>query len=286
MFWEVVEAGSKNVEEGNTTEGKSGEAAKVGVQEQAEVKQKVDNIFSSLFKEDYLSDKNNCFEKNEIGEVKKVDETSPKNIIESIFDSLFSDDFANRLTGSRKENHVEDLSETVETRELTQEEKSEVQTKTGWSDEQMKKCTVDENGVIHYKCDRADLDGKTHETAGVPYERRIVDINGVKVEVVVPKFNSKFDCKLPENLLKESNPKQFENCIAQLREAILKDPELRKQFSEEQIEDILNGDTPEGYTWHHDAQSGEMQLVSIKEHDRTQGGAAHTGGKALWGGGY
>jgi hypothetical protein len=278
MFSEGVETESENVEEGSSVEGKSGE--------QVEVKEKVDNIFSSLFKDDYPSDNNYRFEKNEIGEVKKVDEIPPKNIIESIFDSLFSDDFANGLTDNRNEKSVKDSGEALETRELTEEEKAEVQAKTGWTDDQMKKCTIDENGVIHYKCDRDDLDGKTHETAGVPYERRIADINGVKVEVVVPKFNSKFDCKLPDNLLKESNAKQFDNCNAQLKEALQKDPELRKQFTEDQIEDILNGDTPEGYTWHHDAESGKMQLVATKEHDRTQGGAAHTGGKALWGGGY
>ena len=38
--------------------------------------------------------------------------------------------------------------------------------------------------------------------------------------------------------------------------------------------------------WHHNEETGKMQLVKIEDHDRTQGGAAHTGGKALWGGGY
>ena len=32
--------------------------------------------------------------------------------------------------------------------------------------------------------------------------------------------------------------------------------------------------------------TGKMQLVKVEDHDRTQGGAAHTGGKALWGGSY
>ena len=61
---------------------------------------------------------------------------------------------------------------------------------------------------------------------------------------------------------------------------------MREKFTEDQIEDIMDGKTPEGYTWHHDADTGKMQLVETKMHDRTQGGAAHTGGKSIWGGGY
>ena len=45
-------------------------------------------------------------------------------------------------------------------------------------------------------------------------------------------------------------------------------------------------DTPSGYVWHHNEETGKMQLVKVEDHDRTQGGAAHTGGKALWGGSY
>ena len=33
-------------------------------------------------------------------------------------------------------------------------------------------------------------------------------------------------------------------------------------------------------------ETGKMQLVKVEDHDRTQGGAAHTGGKALWGSSY
>lgn len=179
-----------------------------------------------------------------------------------------------------------DSSEKKETRPLTEDEKNDIQQKTGWSDEQMKKCTIDEDGVIHYKCDNEEIEGKKHEGSGVEYVRKTIDVNGVKVEVVVPDFDSAFDAQLPEDLLKESNPKQFKECNQQLKDAINKDPELRKKFTEEQIEDIMDGKTPEGYTWHHDAETGKMQLVETKTHDRTQGGAAHTGGKSIWGGGY
>lgn len=180
---------------------------------------------------------------------------------------------------------VVDDSETNKVRELTDEQKQEYKEKLGWSDKQIAKCMIDENGVIHYKTDREDLEGKVSEN-GVPYERKTVEINGVKVEGVFPVFDSKFDAQLPDNLLKASNPKQFNECNRQLKVAVENDPELAAQFTDGQLVDIENGDTPEGYTWHHNEETGKMQLVKTEDHDRTQGGAAHTGGKALWGGKY
>ena len=61
---------------------------------------------------------------------------------------------------------------------------------------------------------------------------------------------------------------------------------MRDNFTEEQLEEIEDGDTSSGYVWHHNDETGKMQLVNIEDHDRSQGGAAHTGGKALWGGSY
>ncbi len=175
--------------------------------------------------------------------------------------------------------------EIKETRELTEEEKSELKTKLGWTDKQLAKCTIDDDGVIHYRTDREDLEGKTSET-GVPYERKRVTINGIEIDGVFPVFNSRFDVQLPEDLEKSSNAKQFKECNRQLKEAIENNPELRSQFDEEQLQDIADGDTPRGYVWHHNEEKGKMQLVKTEDHDRTQGGAAHTGGRALWAGCY
>ena len=49
------------------------------------------------------------------------------------------------------------------------------------------------------------------------------------------------------------------------------------------LEDIENGRTPRGYTWHHSEEPGKMQLVKTEDHDRRIGGAAHTGGNSIWG---
>lgn len=165
-------------------------------------------------------------------------------------------------------------------RELTEDEKQELKEKLGWSDEKLKKCTIDENGVIHYRTDRCDLEGKTSEN-GVPYERRTIEINGVKIEGVFPKFDSAFDTELsPDNYKSKAYAKE---CNAKLKEAIENDPELKSKFTPEQLKDIEEGRTPSGYVWHHNEELGKMQLVKREDHDRAIGGAAHTGGSSLWG---
>ena len=66
-----------------------------------------------------------------------------------------------------------------------------------------------------------------------------------------------------------------------MKKAVQNDETLRKKFNEQQLEMIEDGETPRGYTWHHNERIGEMQLVRTDVHNKT----AHTGGKAIWGGG-
>ena len=66
-----------------------------------------------------------------------------------------------------------------------------------------------------------------------------------------------------------------------LKEAVQENPELRKQFSERQLEQIENGNKPSGFIWHHNENRGVMQLVDANTHLEN----GHTGGKAIWGGG-
>lgn len=179
-----------------------------------------------------------------------------------------------------------DINPNSENRELTEDEKEYVAKKTGWSEKQLDKCTIDSEGVIHYKCNNEDLEGKEYKDTGVYYEKKVIEYNGLKIEVVAPKFDSKFDVNLPEDLIKADNSLQFKECNEQLKQKIEKDESLRKEFNEDQLEDIINGDTPEGYTWHHDAEVGKMQLVESKKHNAPQGGVPHTGGKSIWGGQY
>lgn len=85
-----------------------------------------------------------------------------------------------------------------------------------------------------------------------------------------------FQCILNKEDWSKTDPEQFAKCNEQLREAILKDPELAKQFTPEQIEQIMNGEMPSGYTWHHSEFDGMMQLVPFGIHNSTN----HCGGRS------
>lgn len=138
-----------------------------------------------------------------------------------------------------------------------------------------------EKQVEHVQCRNENLDGNEHPETGVAFEKRQVEVDGKQYDVVVPQFESKYDAQLPEDKLKSPDREQFKECNSQLKEDIFNNKDLRDQFDDEQIEQIENGDTPDGYTWHHDADVGKMQLVDTEKHQKT----GHTGGRTIWGGG-
>ena len=131
-------------------------------------------------------------------------------------------------------------------------------------------------------CRNESLEGDRHPISGVEFERKTVELpDGSQVEGVFPKFGSKFDALLDETQFNDSDAKQFKEANGQLKESIENNPELKEQFTEEQLEQIEAGDTPEGYVWHHSEEPGILQLVDITEHAQT----GHTGGRSIWGGG-
>lgn len=130
-------------------------------------------------------------------------------------------------------------------------------------------------------CRNEELAGKEHPITGVTFEKKTVMVEGQEKEVVVPVFDSVFDAQLPDDKLKSSDSVQFKECNSQLKEAVNANHSLRINFTDEQIEQIENSDTPDGYTWHHDAETGKMQLVDTEKHQQT----GHTGGRNIWGGG-
>lgn len=212
--------------------------------------------------------------------IDNTDDSSLDAYVSDVPDELCDDSSLESYADSDDSNDVASEYGEDGTRELTEDEKQDLKDKLGWSDEKLKKCTIDENGVIHYKTDRSDLEGQTAEN-GVPYERRRIEINGVVIEGVFPKFESAFDTELaPDNLKTKAYAKE---CNEALKEAIKNDPELRSKFTDEQLQDIEEGRTPRGYVWHHNEEPGKMQLVKREDHDRAIGGAAHTGGNSLWG---
>lgn len=122
------------------------------------------------------------------------------------------------------------------------------------------------------------LEGEEHPVTDIPYERDTLPDGR---EGVFPVFPAITEVQLPEDLYQATDRQQFNACNEELKNQIQNDPELKSKFSEEQLAQIENGRTPSGYTWHHHQQDGKMQLVPTDIHDKS----AHTGGKALWGGG-
>ena len=129
------------------------------------------------------------------------------------------------------------------------------------------------------------LENKLHPDTGVPFVRKIVQVGNEKFEGVFPVFDSKFDAKIPEDMYLKNDATQFKECNKQLLKEIEANPELKKQFSPEQLDQIKDGvndgTAPDGFVWHHDAEAGKLQLVDAEIHAKT----GHTGGRYVWGGG-
>lgn len=130
-------------------------------------------------------------------------------------------------------------------------------------------------------CRNESLEGDIHPVTGIPFERKIIEVDGDKVEGVFPQFESVCKVELPKELHQASNKEQFDYANKNLSDAVKVDPDLEGKFTEEQLEQIGNGDRPDGYVWHHAEDPGELQLVDRETHDST----GHTGGQVLWGGG-
>ena len=128
------------------------------------------------------------------------------------------------------------------------------------------------------------LEGTVHPETGVPFTAKLVETNEGFKEGVFPDFSENhciYDAQLPEDLHKARNYDQIKYLNEQLSEAYGNDTIDTEQFTDRQLEQIRNGDKPEGYTWHHHEEPGRMQLVDSDIHAKTP----HTGGRSLWGGG-
>lgn len=132
----------------------------------------------------------------------------------------------------------------------------------------IEKFKVDENG--HIKTINENLKDQNHPVTDVPFkEKTVVTDKGEELIGVFPEFESVYDVQLPEDLYLESDGKQFKECNRQLKEDFESNSELAKRFDEEQLDQIKNGETPDGYTWHHNEKRGKMQLVDSEIHAKT-----------------
>lgn len=128
------------------------------------------------------------------------------------------------------------------------------------------------------------LNGFEHPETGVPFAEKTVELpNGQVVEGTFPVFDETFNVMIAEELYYESDDVHFEVANDTLYQAITENPNLANElgYSQADVQSLANGQTPEGYTWHHNEEPGVMQLVDEETHAQT----AHTGGRAIWGGG-
>ena len=128
------------------------------------------------------------------------------------------------------------------------------------------------------------LNGYEHPETGVHFVEKTVDLpNGQVVEGTFPVFDETFNVMIAEELYLESDDVHFKVANQTLHQAISENPNLANElgFSQADIQVLANGQTPEGYTWHHNEKPGLLQLVDEETHSQT----AHTGGRAIWGGG-
>lgn len=102
-----------------------------------------------------------------------------------------------------------------------------------------------------------------------------------------PEFDTKFEILL-ENIHIGSGDRAAHIKAANhnLYQAISRNPTLSQTLglSRADVGNLLSKiRAPPGYRWHHHQDAGRMQLVTIQEHDLAN---PHTGGMAIWGGGY
>lgn len=129
-----------------------------------------------------------------------------------------------------------------------------------------------------------DLAGTEHAETGVPFEEKTIEITDEDIkEGAFPVFDSDFNVVLAEEMYLESDANQFNVANDTLYQAIQENPSLSSDLglSQADVQALANGETPEGYTWHHNEEPGVLQLVDEETHAQT----GHTGGREIWGGG-
>lgn len=168
-----------------------------------------------------------------------------------------------------------------ECRPLSDLERKELIERTGMTEANAEKCTIDSDGIINLKCINSEYAGMKHPETGISYVEKIIDVNGVKIRVVVPEFPSVVDVILPDEMKMETESEQFNYLNGWLKNEVKNNPQLKAEFNEMQLEMIEAGLKPKGFTWHHNEECCKMQLVKFEIHNGTR----HTGGNSIWSGG-
>lgn len=150
------------------------------------------------------------------------------------------------------------------------------------SDNAIEAVHIDTTGNLVLKCINEKLTGEAHEITGVPYVEKTIQVGSEKIKVTVPEFPFKIAIEVPKELWKSGDVHIFKYCTEELRNEIKTNPEMIKQYTPQQLEQIMNGDAYiKGLTWHHSEVPGRMELVPTRIHALSN----HTGGNTIWCGG-
>lgn len=118
------------------------------------------------------------------------------------------------------------------------------------------------------------------EDSDVPYNSRTFAItDSVSVEGVFPDFPVIYELFTGDDGVGNTRFEHNEMCNELLSDALSVDPSLWEIFTQQEIDEIKNGELPEKYTWHHEPEIGHFSLVETAIHNENR----HTGGYALWG---
>lgn len=118
----------------------------------------------------------------------------------------------------------------------------------------------------------------------VPFVEKTIELPIGEVTGTFPVFDVGFEVQLPESLYLQSDLVHFSYANVELYYAIKSNPDLIDELGldTEDIKELLNGNSLNGYTWHHHEEPGKLQLVDEDYHQHN----GHTGGRELWGGGF
>ncbi|WP_110113070.1 HNH endonuclease [Bacillus sp. CGMCC 1.16541] len=128
------------------------------------------------------------------------------------------------------------------------------------------------------------LAGDVHPETNVPFAERTIELpNGEAQTGVFPIFEPVAEVQIPENSYLRSDAVHFSYANNELYDLMEQNPSLASELhlTASDIQQLSQGHTPDGYTWHHHEEPGRLQLVDEDTHHNT----GHTGGGELWGGG-
>lgn len=169
-----------------------------------------------------------------------------------------------------------------ENRSLTEAEKQQYKSEYGLKDNLLDALRTDKDGTLSVQCINEKYVDSVNPETKVPYKKEIISINGCEMEVVVPEFKPVFEVQIPERLYEAGDYDVFKYCTQQLKDSLEKNPQMQENFTAEALERIEKGlPRVPGWTWHHTATPGKLQLVDSNVHFDTK----HTGGDFLWCGG-